>query len=133
MSRRIVRVIAILFLIGSSVAGIFATYVYLSPSDEQRLYEQKHQEAIQKIQKAEAAKGTSAEPRLAAEAKEAVQSAEAWGQGYRDRVSANRLGVILSGVVAFLSLIVLLLTFNRGKTSDQALSGSQASFTRAIR
>src|SRR5262249_41085829 len=111
MLRKSVRVLAILFLIGSVTIGAFATYIYLTPSDEQRLYDQKHREAIEKLQRAEAAKGTAAEPQLAKEAKEAAQSAAAWGQGYRERARSNLLGLVASGGVAFLSLAVLLLTF----------------------
>jgi len=115
MLRKIVRVLAIVVLIGSVVAGSLATYVYLTPSDEQKLYDQKHQEAIEKLQKAEAARGTVAEARLAKEAKEAAAWADAWGQGYRDRMQSNRLGVLASGAVAFLSFVVLMFTFTRRK------------------
>ena len=121
MFRKIARVFAILFLIGSVVIGSFATYVYLTPSDEEKLYDQKHKEAIEKLQKAQAAKGTAAEARLAKEAKEASDSADVWGRGYRERTQTNRLGVLASGGAAFVSFIVLLLTFARRK-NNRAIS-----------
>jgi len=68
-------------------------------------------EAIEKLQKAEAARGTTAEPRLAKESREAVSSAEAWAEGYRQRTQANRLGILASAGVALVSFITLLLTF----------------------
>ena len=117
MLRTIVRVFAILFLIGSIVIGAFATYVYLTPSDEEKLYVQKHQETIEKLQKAEAARGTPAEARLAKEAKEAADWADAWGRGYRERLWWNRLGVLASAGAAFLSLMILLLTFIKRKNN----------------
>ena len=119
MLRKIVRVVAILFLIGSVVTLSFATYVYLTPSDEEKLYDQKHQEAIEKLQKAEAARGTAAEARLAKEAKEAADSADTWGRGYRERTRSNRLGVLVSGSVALLSVIVLVFTFVKRKTGAE--------------
>jgi hypothetical protein len=119
MLRKIVRVLAILVLIGSVVIGGFATHVYLTPSDEQILYERRHQEAMEKLQKAEAARGTPGEARLAKEAKEAIDSAEVVGRGYRERNQWNRLGVLVSGGIALLSFIVLLLTFvNRRKNVE---------------
>ena len=122
MLRMIVRVLSILFLIGSIVIGALATYVYLTPSDEQQLYDQKHQEAMEKLQKAQSARGTAAEPRLAKEAKEAADSAESWGRGYRERLSWNRLGVIASAGAAFLSFIIFLLTFMKRKNNVQILN-----------
>jgi hypothetical protein len=119
MLRKVVRVLATLVMIGSVGIGAFATYVYLTPSDEQRLYDQKHQEAIEKLQKAEAAKGTVNEARLAKEAKEAAAAAEAWGQGFRERTRSNRLGILASGTVALLSFIVLLITLVRSKSISQ--------------
>ena len=119
MLRKIVRVVAILFLIGSFVIGGFATHVYLTPSDEQILYERRHQEAMEKLQKAEAARGTPGEARLAKEAREAIDSAEVVGRGYRERNQWNRLGVLVCGGIALLSFIVLLLTFvNRRKNVE---------------
>lgn len=117
MLRKVVRVFAILFLIGSLLIGGIATYVWLTPSDEQKLYEQKHREAMEKLRQAEAARGTPAEARLAKEAKEASDSANVWGQGYRERLWWNRLGVITSGGVAVLSFIILLLTFIKRKNN----------------
>ena len=119
MLRKLVRVLAIVMLVGSVVLGSFAVSVYLTPSDEEKLYDQKHQEAIEKLQKAEAAKGTSAEALLSKEAREAAASADVWAQGYRERTRSNRLGVLASASVAFLSFIVLLLTFiNRKKNVE---------------
>ncbi|HEV8482312.1 MAG TPA: hypothetical protein VGV87_02030 [Blastocatellia bacterium] len=117
MLRKIVRVLAIMMLVGSVVIGSFAVSVYLTPSDEEKLYDQKHQEAVEKLQKAEAAKGTAAEALLSKEAREAAASADAWGQGYRERTRSNRLGVLASAGVAFLSFIVLLLTFVNRKNN----------------
>ena len=124
MLRTIVRVLSILFLIGSIVIGAVATYVYLTPSDEEQLYQQKHQEAMEKLQKAQAARGTPAEPRLAKEAKEAADWAEAWGRGYRERLSWNRLGVIASAGAAFLSFVIFLLTFIKPKKRVQVPNSS---------
>ena len=126
MLRMIVRVLSVLFLIGSIVIGALATYVYLKPSDEEQLYQQKHQEAMEKLQKAQAARGTLAEPRLAKEAKDASDSAEAWGRGYRERLSWNRLGVIASAGAAFLSFIMFLVTFiGRKKKGPMPNSGAR--------
>lgn len=126
MLRKTVRVMAILFLIGSVVIGGFATHVYLTPSDEQKLYEQKHQEAMVKLQKADAARGTAGEARLAKEAREAVDSAEIVGRGYRERNQWNRLGVLASGGIAFLSFVVLLLTFaSRRRNVEVTYPGSR--------
>ena len=123
MLRKIIRVLAVVVLVGSVVLGAFATYVYLTPSDEQKLYDQKHEEAISKLRKAEAAKGTAEEARLAKEAREASGWAEAWGEGYRQRTHTNLLGLLASGGVAFVSFIILLLTFVKGKNNR----GRQAS------
>ena len=120
MLRKIVRVFSVLILTGSLAVGAVATYVYLSPSDEEKLYDQKHREAIEKLREAEAARGTAAEARLAKEAREAASSAEAWAEGYRQRVQTNRLGVLASGVVAFLSVIILLLTFVKRKNNGDS-------------
>jgi hypothetical protein len=120
MLRTIVRVLAVLFLIGSIVIGGLATYVYLTPSDEEQLYQQKHQEAIEKLQRAEAARGTPAEARLAKESKEAVDSADPWGRGYRERLWWNRMGVLASAGAAFLSFMIFLLTFIKRKKNGQS-------------
>ena len=121
MLRKVVRVLAILSLIGSAVAAGIATTLWLSPSDEQRLYEEKSRESLEKLRQAEAAKGTPAEARLAKDAKDAADSAAVWGRGYRERLRANRLGMLASGGVALLSLIILLLTFIKRK-NDLATS-----------
>jgi flagellar biosynthesis/type III secretory pathway M-ring protein FliF/YscJ len=126
MFRIIVRVLSILCLIGSIVIGALATFVYLTPSDEEQLYEQKHQEAMEKLQKAQSARGTPAEPRLAKEAKDAADSAEAWGRGYRERVSWNRLGVLVSVGAALLSFMIFLLTFVRRNSEQIPSSGARA-------
>jgi hypothetical protein len=119
MFRKVIRVLAILFLLGSLAIGAFATYVWLTPSDEQKLYDAKYQEAQAKLKQWEAAKGTPAETRLAREFKEAADSAEVWGRGHRERAATNRLGVIACGVVFFGSFIVFLLTFiGRKKSAD---------------
>jgi hypothetical protein len=115
MLRKFVRVLAILFLTGSLVAGCIATTNWLTPSDEQRLYEEKYREAVEKLRQAEAAHGTLAEARLAKEARDAAESADLWGRGYRTRLWASRLGMLASGGVALLSLIILLLTFIKRK------------------
>ena len=120
MLRTIVRVLAVLFLIGSIGIGALATYVYLTPSDEEQLYQQKHQEAIEKLQRAEAARGTPAEARLAKESKEAADSAEAWGRGYRERLWWNRMGVLASAGAAFLSFMIFLVTFIKRKKNGQS-------------
>jgi len=65
MIRKLIRVAAVLLLIGSIAVGSFATYIYLAPSDEEKLYDQKHHEAIEKLKKAENARGTAAEAQLA--------------------------------------------------------------------
>ena len=117
MLRKIVRAFALLFLLVSVVIGVFATYVWLTPSDEQRLYEQMHLEALEKLKKAEAAKGTSAGAALAKEAKDAVDWAQAWGRGNRERLGWNRLGVLASAGAALLSLVILALTFIRRKSN----------------
>ena len=121
MLRKAIRVLAILFLLGSIALGSFATYVYLTPSDEQILYDQKHAEATQKLKAAEAARGTSEESRFRKEAQDAAQSAALWGQGYRERVQSNRLGIIASAGIGFLSIVALLLTFvGKGNRSPMA-------------
>ena len=124
MLRKVVRAFALLFLMVSVVVGGFATYVWLTPSDEQRLYEQLHMEALEKLKKAEAARGTPAGAVLAKEAKDAVEWAEAWGRGNRERLGWNRLGVLASAGAALLSLIILALTFVKRKSAEIAHSGS---------
>lgn len=121
MLRKVVRVFALISLIGSVVIGGFATYVWLTPSDEEKLYDQAHLEAMQKLQRAEAARGTPAEARLAKEAREAADSASVWGRGYRERLAWNRLGVLASGGVALLSFVIFLLTFIKRKNNAEIL------------
>ena len=111
MFRKTIRVLAVLGLLGSVVIGAFATYVWLTPSDEQILYDQKYREAQEKFKQLQAAKGTAAEARLAKEFKDAADSAEVWGRGYRERSSTNRLGVVACAVGAFVSFVIFLLTF----------------------
>jgi hypothetical protein len=115
MLRTIIRVFAILGLFGSVVIGGIATYIYLTPSDEQKLYEQKVQEVEEKFRKWEAAKGTPAEARLGKEFKDASDSAATWGRGYREGLRWNRLGVLASSCAAFLCFTILMLTFIKRK------------------
>lgn len=115
MLRKIIRVVSILAFVVSAVLGLFAGYVYFTPSDEEKLYDQKQQEAMTKLQKAQAAKGTPAEAVLAKEAKDANDSAEIWGRGYRERSRANFLGMVACGFGAFASAIVVGLTFIKRK------------------
>lgn len=119
MLRNTIRVFAILFLIGSIVVGAMATYVWLTPSDEQRAYDQAYREAEEKLRKLEAAKGTPAEARLAKEFKEAINSVDVWRRGYTQRARWNLMGVLASSGVAFISFIVLLLTFIKRRNSAE--------------
>src|ERR1044071_8241005 len=110
MLRKSVRVLAILFLTGSLVTGCIATTTWLTPSDEQRLYEEKTREAMEKLRQAEAARGTLAEARLAKEARDAADSANLWGRGYRARLQASRLSMLASGGGAVVGPTTLLPT-----------------------
>ena len=118
MLRKMIRVVSILAFVVSAVLGSFAAYVYFTPSDEEKLYEQKHQEAMTKLQKAQAAKGTPAELLLAKEAKDASDSAEIWGRGYRERLTTNRLALLATGAGVFISVVVFLLTLVKTKASS---------------
>ncbi len=115
MLRKIVRVLAILFLLGSVALGLRATYLWLTPSDEQEIYDKKFQEAMGKVQRAEAARGTAAEARLMQEAKEAIASADIWRRAAGDRLWWNRVGSLVNGSLACFSFLILLLTFIKPK------------------
>ncbi|MEW6127175.1 MAG: hypothetical protein AB1757_09060 [Acidobacteriota bacterium] len=117
MLRKILRVIAILGFLGSVASGSLAIYVWLTPGDEQKLYDRKSREALEKLQKAEVARGTAAEVKLRQEAKEAMDSANVWGRGARERQATNRLAVFACAGAAIFSFIIFLLTFIKRQPS----------------
>ena len=111
MFRILLRVIAILFLLGGLISAAVAGYLLFTPSDEQVLYEQKYQEMTEKYERAKAAREPAEKERLLKEAKEAAGWAKAWGEGARTRQTWHQLGAGVSCVVAFFSFVVLILTF----------------------
>ena len=115
MLRKTVRILATMSLLVSLAFGVRALSVWLTPSDEQQTYEKKFQEATEKVKRVEAARGTPAEARLAEEAKAALASVDIWRRALSDRLWWNRMGVIASFGIAFLSLVMLLLTFIKRK------------------
>jgi hypothetical protein len=111
--RIFIGIVAALALLGSLAVGGISLFLYLRPSDELQLYEQKYGEAVEKLKQAEAAQGSPAEAALRQEAKEASDSARVWGEGARDRRRSHRLAVIASAALALLSAVVLRLTLRR--------------------
>jgi hypothetical protein len=115
MFRILLRVIAILFLLGGLVSVAIAGYLLITPSDEQRLYDEKHREMTEKYEKSRATSDPVEKQRLLKESKEAEGWAEAWGEGARTRQRWHILGAFVSGVVVFLSIVIVSLTFIRRK------------------
>jgi len=101
------RLLGIIILFGSLGLGTAAFYHWKKPSDEEKLYIDKTREASAKLKLAEAAKGTPEEAALAAEAKQAMRSAELWGEGYRDRLRKNRYAVLASFAGVIVGAILL--------------------------
>lgn len=116
MFRILLRVIAILFLLGGLISAAIAGFLLFTPSDEQVLYEQKYQETTEKYARARTARDPAEKERLLKEAEEASGSAKAWGEGARTRKTWHQLGVGVSCIVAFFSFLVLILTFVGRKT-----------------
>lgn len=109
--RILLRVVAILFLLGGLVSVAIAGFLLFSTSDEEAMYEQKHKEMTQKYERASATRDPAERARLLKEAQEADGWARAWGEGARTRQMWHRLGAGVSCVVVFFSLVVLILTF----------------------
>jgi len=111
MFRIILRVFAVLFLLGGLISTAIAGYLLFTPSDEGVLYEQKSKEMTEKYEQAQAAKDLAEKARLLKESKEAAGWAKEWGEGARQGQWWHQLGVGVSVVVVFFSFVVLILTF----------------------
>ena len=111
MFRILLRVVAILFLLGGLISAAVAGYLLFTPSDEQVMYEQKFKEMTQKYERARATRDPLERARLLKEAEEAVGWAKAWGEGARTRKTWHQLGAGISCAVVFCSFVVILLTF----------------------
>jgi len=109
--RTILRILAVLLLLGGLLAAAGAVYMLSAPSDEEVLYEQKYKEMTEKYERARVAVDPSEKSRLLKEAEEAAGSARAWGEGARTRRGAIQLGLGVSCAAVLFSFVVLLLTF----------------------
>jgi|SRR5215813_986196 len=120
MFRVILRVFAILFLLGGLLSSTVAAYLLFTPSDEDTLYEQKIKEMDEKYRQALAARDPAERTRLLKESQDAESSAKAWGEGARVRRGWSQLGMGLSIVVVFVSFPVVILTFVIGRKASTA-------------
>jgi hypothetical protein len=111
MFRKVLRVLACLLLIGGLISSAIAGYLLVTPSDEEKLYEQKYKEAEEKFEKARATTDPAEKQRLTEEAKDAADWAQAWGEGARLRKGSNQLGMYAGVGVLFFGLVLLVLTF----------------------
>jgi len=118
MFRIILRVLAVLFLLGGLLGSAVAGYLLIAPSEEDTLYEQKHKESVEKYEQAQAASSPAEKARLLKESQEARDSARAWGEGARARRVWPQLGLGAGVAVCFFSLLVFALSFiGRKRTS----------------
>lgn len=111
MFRVILRVIAVLFLLGGLMTSAIAGYLLFTPSKEDTLYEQRLREMTEKYEQAQAAKSPAEKTRLLKESQEAAGWAKAWGEGARTRRKWHQLGMGVGVVVVFFGLVVFALTF----------------------
>lgn len=111
MFRIILRVLAILFLLGGLLGSAVAGYLIMTPSEEDTLYEQKHKESVDKYEQSQAATSPAEKARLLKESREAQDSARVWGDGARARRVWHQLGLGVGVVVCFLSVLVFGLSF----------------------
>jgi hypothetical protein len=111
MLRIILRVFAVLFLLGGLISSAAAGYLLFTPSEEDVLYEQKNREMTEKYEQAQAAKDPLEKARLMKESEDAKGWAKVWGEGARTRRGWHQLGMGVSVVVVFFGFVVLILTF----------------------
>ena len=111
MFRNILRVLAVLFLVGGLLGSAIAGYLLLAPGDEDTLYQQNHKESVEKYEKAVAAKSPAEKARLLKESQEAEQSARVWREGASARRGWHQLGMGAGVAVFFFSCLLLGLTF----------------------
>ncbi len=111
MLRTMLRIFAVLLLLGGLAAAAVAGYMLFAPSDEEVLYEQKHKEMTEKYQQARVARDPSERVRLVKESEAAANSARAWEEGARARRRGVQLGLGAGCVVVLFSFVVLFLTF----------------------
>ncbi|HSS18895.1 MAG TPA: hypothetical protein VLL54_02365 [Pyrinomonadaceae bacterium] len=118
MIRIILRVLAVLFLLGGLLGSAVAAYLLLSPSEEETLYEQKQKESVAKYEQAQAATNPIEKAQLLKESEEAGDSARVWEEGARARRIWPQLGIGVGVVVCFFSIVIFGLTFiGRKRTS----------------
>jgi hypothetical protein len=120
MFRLVLRVFAILFLLGGLLSSTVSAYLFFTPSDEDTLYEQKIKEMNEKYKQAQAARDPAERTRLLNESKEAESSAKVWGEGARARHVWSELGMGFSIVVVLVSFLVVVLTFIIGRKVSTA-------------
>src|SRR5262245_31212026 len=120
MFRVILRVFAILFLLGGLLSSTVSAYLLFTPSEEDTLYEQKIKEMEEKYRQAQAARDPAERARLLKESKDAEGWAKAWGEGARARRAWSQLGMGFSIVVVFVSFVVVVLTFVIGRKVSTA-------------
>jgi hypothetical protein len=119
MFRIILRVLAVLFLLGGLLGSAVAGYLLMTPSDEDTLYEQKYKESVEKYEQAQAATSPAEKARLLKESEAAQSWAKEWGEGARVRRGWHQLGMGAGVGVCLFSFLVLGLTFiGRKKTSS---------------
>lgn len=117
MFRVVLRILAVLFLLGGLLCSTVSAYLLFTPSDEDTLYEQKIKEMDEKYRQAQTAKDAAERTRLLKESKDAESSAKAWGEGARARRVWSQLGMGISITVVLISLVVIVLTFIIGRKS----------------
>jgi hypothetical protein len=111
MLRTIMRVLAILVLLGGLCSSVVAGFLLLTPSDEETLFEQKTREASEKYQQAQRATNVSERTRLLNESQEAARSARAWGEGARTRRAWYQAGMGAGIGSIFFGIVVFVLSF----------------------
>ena len=111
MLRIILRVVAVLFLLGGLASTAIAGYLLFTPSDEELLYEKNYKEMNEKYEKAQRTKDPVEKARLLKESEEAAGWAKAWGEGTRVRRASHQLAAGVSIAMVFVSFVVFVLTF----------------------
>lgn len=111
MLRNILRVLAVLFLLGGLLGSGIAGYLLMAPGDEDTLYQQRQKESVEKYEESQAATSPGEKARLLKESQEAEKSARVWGEGARVRRGWHQVGMGVAVAVCLFSCLVLGLTF----------------------
>jgi hypothetical protein len=83
----------------------------MTPSEEDRLYEQKYKESVEKYEQAQTVDNPAEKERLLEQSKEAGSWASEWAKGARVRRLWHQLGMGAGVAVILFSFLVFGLTF----------------------